>query len=53
MSINARSVALQGIGFDAFLVATQGFAGGGSIPSVTGAQTRGFIANMGTFMGRM
>jgi hypothetical protein len=53
-ALSPLAVAVQGIGFGALLVAVQGFYGsGGGETSSIHYETRGFMVNMGTFMGRM
>lgn len=53
-ALNPLAIAVQGVGFGALLVAAQGFYGvGGAEPSSIHYETRGFMVNMGTFMGRM
>lgn len=56
MSVDPRVVALQGLTpapptLTAIAVAVQGLLSQGSAPADGALQTRGFMANMGTFMG--
>ena len=52
--INPLAVAVQGVGFGVFLMSVQGFSATGAPPVVDAApRFVGFIANMGTMMGRM